>query len=118
MSVRRATREHHRDRLPGDLLRDGVHGFEFDAAKSPPRGIARAEHQDIVDFTAIKHAVCVREVRERAAELIPLMRQKHAGDRDGQFARGGKIGQAETTGRILLPEVEILLGAGQRTPKL
>jgi hypothetical protein len=59
----------------------------------------------------------MREAREREAEVVQPMHQHDAGDRDAELTRVGEVGQAETPGRVLLSEHDILLRTGQRPPR-
>ena len=59
----------------------------------------------------------MREPGERQPEVVEAMLQHHAGNHDAEHVRVGEVGQAETAGRVLLPEHNILLRPSQRPPR-
>ena len=58
----------------------------------------------------------VRKAREGEAEVIKAMLQQHAANRDAECTGVGEVGQAETAGRVLLPEHDVLVRSSQSPP--
>ena len=58
----------------------------------------------------------VLEAGEGQPEVIEPMIERQAGDRDAESADIGEVRETKTTGRMLLAEHNLLLGAVERTP--
>ena len=56
------------------------------------------------------------EARECQPEVVQPMLQYDAHDHDAERTRVGEVGEAKTTGLVLLAEDDILLRAGKRPP--